>query len=197
MAKSKEISNVIYCGGLLSVFKNVDHRGYCAILKLCNDIETNPGPPINRSLTIKAPYSQGDVTIFGTNVGQQCVSMSLCALVYNNIRGINNYNDLVQIMNIGNELYSILSQSTGKSFLTLTELPSVISMLEENYQLKDSESYTGKVQSDVIIEEYQYCTPMDRAFESLLSENYTSFILTVGFITVGIYCTDAGQSVIT
>jgi len=123
--------------------------------------------------------------------------MSLCALVYNNIRGINNYNDLVQIMNMGNELYSILSQSTGKSFLTLTELPSVISMLEENYQLKYSESYTGKVQSHVIIEEYQYCTPMDRAFESLLSENYTSFILIVGFITVGIYCTDAGQSVIT
>lgn len=55
---------------------------------------------------------------------------------------------------MGNELYSILSQSTGKSFLTLTELPSVISMLEENYQLKYSESYTGKVQSDVIIEEY-------------------------------------------
>ena len=100
-------------------------------------------------------------------------------------------------MNNGNELYSILSQSTGKSFLTLTELPSVISMLEENYQLKCSESYTGKVQNDVIIEEYQYCTPMDRAFESLLSENYTSFILRVGFITVGIYCTHAGQSVIT
>lgn len=122
MAKSKEISNVIYCGGLLNVFKNVDHNGYCAILKLCNDIEANPGPSINRSLTIKAPYSQGDVTIFGTNAGQQCVSMSLCALVYNNIRGINNYNDLAQIMNMRNELYSILSQSTGKSFLTLTEL---------------------------------------------------------------------------
>ena len=197
MAKSKEISNVIYCGGLLNVFKNVDHRGYCAILKLCNDIEANPGPPINRSLTIKAPYSQGNVTIFGTNAGQQCVSMSLCGLVYNNIRGINNYNDLAQIMNMGNELYSILSQSTGKSFLTLTELPSVISMLEENYQLKYSESYTGKVQSDVIIEGYQYCTPMDKAFESLLSENYTSFILTVGFITVDIYCIDPGQSVIT
>lgn len=59
MAKSKEISNVIYCGGLLNVFRNVDHRGYCAILKLCNDIEANPGPLINRSLTIKAPYNQG------------------------------------------------------------------------------------------------------------------------------------------
>ena len=109
-AKSKEISNVIYCGGLLSVFKNVDHRGYCAILKLCNDLETNHGPPINRSLTIKTPYSQGDVTIFGTNCRTaMCLNLSLCALVYNNIRGINNYNDLVQIMNMGNELYSILS----------------------------------------------------------------------------------------
>ena len=34
---------------------------------------------------------------------------------------------------------------------------------------------------------------MDRAFESLLSENHMSFILTVGFITAGIYYTDTGK----
>ena len=35
---------------------------------------------------------------------------------------------------------------------------------------------------------------MERAFESLLSENYVSFILTVGFITAGIYYTDTGKT---
>ena len=33
--------------------------------------------------------------------------MSLCSLVYNNKKGINSSNDLVQIMNIGNQLYSV------------------------------------------------------------------------------------------
>ena len=75
----------------------------------------------------------------------------------------------------------------------LTELPSMITMLEENYQLKYSENDTGKAQNDAMIEGYQYCMPMDRAFESLLSENYMSFILTAGFITVGICHTDTGM----
>ena len=88
-----------------SVYKNVNHRQKRASFKLCNDIETNPGPPIphvNPILTIKAPYSQGDITIFGANAGHQCVAMSLCALVYYRIKGIKSSNDLVQIMNMGN-----------------------------------------------------------------------------------------------
>ena len=31
------------------------------------------------SKTMQAPYSQGDVVVFGQNAGQQCVAMSLCA----------------------------------------------------------------------------------------------------------------------
>ena len=44
-----------------------------AKVKLFNDIEIYPGPPINNvdpTLTVKAPYSQGDITVFGANVGQ-------------------------------------------------------------------------------------------------------------------------------
>ena len=54
---------------------------------------------------IKAPYSQGDVVVFGKNAGQQCVAMSLCALIYHNMKGIGNPDDLKQIMFIGNQLY--------------------------------------------------------------------------------------------
>ena len=36
------------------------------------------------------------------------------------------------------------------------------------------------------------CMPIDRAFESLLSQNYFSFILTMGCIGVSIYHTDNG-----
>ena len=47
------------------MYKNASHRGHCATLNLCNDIETNPEPPIygiDPTLTIKATYSQGDIS---------------------------------------------------------------------------------------------------------------------------------------
>ena len=53
---------------------------------------------VDPSKTIQAPYSQGDV--FGQNAGQQCVAMSLCALIYHNMKGIGNPDDLKQIMHI-------------------------------------------------------------------------------------------------
>ena len=45
---------------------------------------------------IKAPYSQGDVVVFGQNAGQQCVAMSLYALIYHNMKGIGNLDELKQ-----------------------------------------------------------------------------------------------------
>ena len=40
---------------------------------------------------------------FGENAGKQCVAMSLSALIYK-IKGIHSCNDLVQIMEMGNQL---------------------------------------------------------------------------------------------
>lgn len=40
--------------------------------------------------------------------------------------------------------------------------------------LNYSESCTGEVQDDAIIEGYQYCMSMNRAFDPLLSETYTA-----------------------
>ena len=60
-------SSLYSCNTSSSVYKNASHRGQCAILNLCNDIKTNPGPPIHGIVptqTIKAPYSQGDIMYF-------------------------------------------------------------------------------------------------------------------------------------
>ena len=120
--------------------------------------------------------------------------MSLSALIYNKIKGIHSCNDLVQIMEMGNQQYSTLSQCTGQVYLMQTELPSMIAMFEKYYQLNYSESYTGNLHHcDSIIEGYQYSMFIDRAFESLLSQNYTSFILTIGCVGVSIYHTDNGS----
>ena len=82
---------------------------------------------------------------FGENAGKQCVAMSLSALIYNKIKGTHSCNDLVQIMEMGNQLYSTLSQCTGQVYLMQTESPSMIAMFEKNYQLNYSESYTGNL----------------------------------------------------
>ena len=142
--------------------------------------------------TIKAPYSQGDVVVFGQNAGQQCVAMSLCALIYHNMKEIGNPNELKQIVHIGSKLYSSLSQLSRQSFLLLADLPSMLTVLGEDYQLEYSESYTGNVHDEPTIEEYQYGMGLKRAFESLISEQHRSFILTVGCIALGIsYCADS------
>ena len=78
------------------------HRGNYTKKKLYNDIDKKLGPSthhVDPSKTIKAPYSQGDVVVFGQNGGQKC-SMSLCALIYHNTKGRGNPDDLKQIMHI-------------------------------------------------------------------------------------------------
>ncbi|RMX38339.1 hypothetical protein pdam_00005518 [Pocillopora damicornis] len=72
---------------------------------------------------------------------------------------------LIQIMNIGNQLYS------RNNYLA------ILNVVDADYELEYSESYTG----------YQYFTSLQRAFESLLSQNYINFI-TVGIKSVSIYC---------
>ena len=52
--------------------------------------------------------------------------MSLCALICSKIRTINSGNDMVQIMNFGNELYMLARQS----LLMYTELPAMVTLCE-------------------------------------------------------------------
>ena len=108
--------------------------------------------------------------------------MSLRSLIYNNKQGISCANDLNQIMNIGNQLYSSLCQLAMHSYLMQTELPTMLNVLDTNYQLEFSESYTNTVCQETAIEGYQYCPSLQIALELLLSQPYTSFILTVGCI---------------
>ena len=90
--------------------------------------------------------------------------MSLCSLIYNNKQGISSVNDLIQIMNIGNQLYSSLSQLARHSYLMQTELPTMLNVLDTNYQLEFSESYTGTVGRETPIEGYQNCISLQIAY---------------------------------
>ena len=65
-----------------------------------------------------------------------------------------------------------------------TDLPTMLNVFEADYLLEYSDSYSGTVHRDMMIEGYQYCTSLQRAFESLISDGYNNFLLTVGFIGV-------------
>ena len=148
-----------------SEYEGVIQRDNCTKNKLHNDIEkTLFLDYVDPSKTIKATYSQGDVVVFGQNAGQQCVAMSLCALIYHNMKEIGNPNELKQIVHIGSKLYSSLSQLSRQSFLLLADLPSMPIVLGEDYQLEYSESDTGNVHGEPTIEGYQYCMGLERAF---------------------------------
>ena len=130
MQKVKKCYSLFTCVLPSSLFTSDNHRiNYCKF-KLSSDVEKNPGPIVDPSKTIRAPYSQGNITVFGQNAGQQCVAMSLISLIYHNNGGINCPNDLIQIMDVGNQLYSRLAQSAGQSFLLLAELPSMLSVFD-------------------------------------------------------------------
>ena len=110
---------------------------YCNY-KLSRDTEKNLGPPtyVDPNKTIVASYSQGNELVFGQNAGQQCVAMSLCSLIYNDTQGISSANDLIQIMNIGNQLYSSLSQLARRAHLMQSELPTALNVFDTDYQLE-------------------------------------------------------------
>ena len=118
-------------------------------------------------------------------MGRKSVAMSLCSLIYNNTQRISSANDLLQIMNIGNQFYSSLLQLARQVYLMQSELPTALNVFDTDYQLEYSESYSGTVHQEIAIKGYQHCTvSVPRAFELLVFESYTNFILTVGCITV-------------
>ena len=53
-----------------------------------------------------------------------------------------------------------------------TDLPTMLTVRDNDYQLQVSESYTGTLHQETTTEEYQYRTSLPRAYESLISYNY-------------------------
>ena len=111
------------------VYKSLNHKMNNIARKLAEDKETNPGPfVVDPSKMIHAPYSQGYSFVFGSNAGKQCVAMSLIAILYTRLHLFNMIilRYLKEIMDVGNELYTRLSQLVGQDLLMLTELPEVL-----------------------------------------------------------------------
>ena len=123
-----------------SAYNSLNHRVNFGQFKLCTDIdrEKNPGPSVyvDATKTIHAPYCQGNVTVFGENAGQQCVAISLCALIYNKTTKIPSLDDMTQIMIVDIQLYSSLSLLARQSMLMLRTLPGMVTVFEQFFHLE-------------------------------------------------------------
>ncbi len=123
-----------------------------------------------------------------------CNELALFDLQTHKLKRYRTANDLIQIMNIGNMLRSSLSQLTRPAFLMESELPTLLNTFDIDYRLEYSETCAtvghycrAKM---CAIEGHQNCTSLQGAFESLMPDNYTNFILTIGCTGVAIYCND-------
>ena len=128
--------------------RSLNQRVNFGQFKLCTDIEKNPGPSVyvDATKTINAPYCQGNVTVFGENCWTtMCRNDSLCALTYSKITKITSVDDMTQIMIVGIQLYSCLSLLARQSMSMLTELPGMITVLEQFFHLEYSDSYTSNI----------------------------------------------------
>ena len=70
--------------------------------------------------------------------------------------------DMIQIMNVGNQLYSSLSLFARQSMLMLTDLPEMVTVFERFFQLEYSETYTCNMHGDSRIEGYHHCMPLEK-----------------------------------
>ena len=112
--------------------------------------------------------------------------MSLCALIYSQIRRITSVDDTIQIMTVGSQLYFSLSMLARQSMLMLTELPEMVIVFERFFQLEYSESFTCNMHGTEVIALNSGIVPL----EILVALNYNSFILTVGITGVDSHARD-------
>ena len=101
------------------------------------------------------------------------MAMSLLALVYNFRNPITSSADLVQIVNIGNNMYSALSQSCQQGLLFLTDLHVMVNLNYINYQFTYSDNYSGLLNSArPLIADFPNVISLLAAIDSLLMDNY-------------------------
>ncbi|XP_078352155.1 uncharacterized protein LOC144636825 [Oculina patagonica] len=169
------------------------YRFYIPLLiRLANDVEMNPGPfyVVNSSKTVTADYNQGDVALFGRNAGNQCVAMCLTAVVYNCKNNASWSRDqLNEVLIQGNVLYSHISKSVGKDRLLLSEIPSALSINDENFSINFSSSFAG----DLHMSDVRDCFfPLQHVLNMLIKD-YDAFLLTVEINTVAIIIDNKGN----
>ena len=97
------------------------------------------------SKTICADFSQDNRRLFKHNADKQCVGMSLTSILHSKVKNVNEWDSsfLNLILCSGNNLYSNISNSVGKEYLLLSEVPEYVSLSSQIFHLAYSASFGG------------------------------------------------------
>ena len=120
-----------------SAYKSLNHRVNFGQFKLCTDVEKNPGHSVyvdatkNNSCSI---LSRKRCSFLGNYWTTMCCNESL-RFNLREMRRITSVDDMIQIVIVGNQLYSSLSLLARQSMLMLTELPGMVTVFERFFQL--------------------------------------------------------------
>ena len=159
------------------------------LLRLSNDVEENPGPRtindiVDPAYIVHGDFNQGNELMFGMNAGKQCVAMSLCAIVYKEIKPVNIWDRLMlnSVLICGDSLYGIISQSINKSYLLLTDVPGFVDVDNHVYNLQYSNSFSGALH--MAENSLPHVTLKHALNEVFVSLHYNSCLLTIGMNTV-------------
>ncbi len=129
---------------------------------------------------------KGSVDIFGENAGRQFMQPDLC---HNN--SVLEACDLVNVMNLGNQLYSALSRLSKQIYLLLEELRTMVTVEDNDYSLEFSQSYTGNIHIPVVNDNVPLVMPLHSALEvQLQQETFGLFLLST--LTVSIFTDSNG-----
>ena len=102
------------------------------LLGLSNDIEENPSLRTINDIVDPTNIKYMLILINGMikcmDTGKQWVAMSLYAIVYNEIKSVNIWDQSIlnTILMNGNSLYSVISQSMNKNYSLLTDVPELV-----------------------------------------------------------------------
>ena len=112
--------------------------------------------------------------------------MSLSAIVYNEIKSVNIWNQTtLNTVNVcGDNLYSTISRSIDNNYLLLTDVPEFVDMNNITFHLQYSDSFSGAL--FMTVNNYPFVTLENALNEIFHSLNYKNCVLTIGMNTVAI-----------
>ena len=68
----------------------------------------------------------------------------------------------------------------------------MFTVVNTNYQLEFSESYSGSLHNATLNKNIPHVMPLDCALQTLMQESYISSLLTIGCSTIAIYTSSNG-----
>ena len=125
------------------------------------------------------------------NAGKQCAAMSLAAVINSHYKKTDSWDSLFlnSILYAGNNLYSFISNFVNKTYLLLTDLPEVVSILNGTYFLEYSDPLAGDVFLDNNNIPYY---SLENTLNNLFL-HYEHCLLTIDCNTVAVFKTSEGE----